>query len=117
ATEAEFIRTAPGQVFAHLAQMREAWPHPVAEHRSDRVPGESVALAHIAGADKPDPQSAHARVPTSDAPGVYALPDRARERGSRAPVPYWYSAAFSLVTSTVPVSTHSSMVLPALRSA
>ena len=57
--EAEFGGAACREVGGRLPQMHQPRRRPVAEHRLDGVPGQGVALAHIAGADEPDADRLH----------------------------------------------------------
>lgn len=52
--EAEFGGTALGKVLVDLAEMDQPWFGHVGKDSADRVPGDGVALAHEACADKTD---------------------------------------------------------------
>jgi hypothetical protein len=59
ALEAELARFPLRQVLRRLRQHRQTRPRHVAEDGRDRVPGERMALAHIAGADEADSECRH----------------------------------------------------------
>jgi hypothetical protein len=53
--ETELLSLAPAHVFGHLRQVHQPGPQRFSEHRPHARPGQRVALAHIAGSDKPNP--------------------------------------------------------------
>jgi hypothetical protein len=57
--ETQFVGAFLGKLRARLRKMDNARSRHAAEDRVDRVPGERVAFAHIAGADQPHPYAVH----------------------------------------------------------
>ena len=60
AREAELLRFPLGKILRGFGQHGEMRPLHIAEDGRDRIPGERMALAHVAGADEADAERCHA---------------------------------------------------------